>query len=95
MKAILQSIYCLPCVWTGLALVVGVLVASYFQNTWVPAKGPLPSDGPAEGFPNRAAMKAFYDTSGMRIRAAARAVVIVAGVWLVGVITLLVILKAR
>ena len=95
MSSILQSLYCLPCIWSGLCLVGGVGVAHYFNAIWVPAKGPLPSDGPAEGFTNRAAMKAFYDTSGMRIRAGARAVLIVIGIWVVGGIALFVILKAR
>jgi hypothetical protein len=40
-------------------------------------------------------MKAFYDTSSMRVRAAAKAAVIVAGVWLVGLVTLFLILKGR
>jgi hypothetical protein len=95
MNSILQSLWCLPCVWSAIGL-VGVLgVSRYFMDVWVPAKGPLPSDGPAEGFPSRSAMKAFYDTSSMRVRAAAKAAVIVAGVWLVGLVTLFLILKGR
>lgn len=95
MKAILTSLYCLPCVWS---LVGGLGIfgtVSYFMNTWVPAKGPLPSDGPAEGFANRSAMKAFYDTSGMRIRAAAKAGIIVASVWIVGLAALFLYLNGR
>jgi hypothetical protein len=84
MTAILMSLWCLPCVWS-LGGGLGIFgVVSYFMNNWVPAKGPLPSDGPVEGFTSRAVMKAFYDTSGMRIRAAAKAGVIVAIVWIEG-----------
>lgn len=93
MSGILGSLWCLPCTWSGLGLVAVLIATRYYIDSWVPAKGPLPSDGPAEGFPSRKAMKSFYDTSGMRVRAAAKAGVIVAGIWLVGLITLFLVLN--
>ena len=94
MKAILTSLYCLPCVWTALVLISTMGVASFFMNTWVPFRGPIPSDGPVEGFASKQARIDFYDTSALRIRTAVRAGVIGGMTWIVGAVVSIVILSS-
>jgi hypothetical protein len=94
MKAILLSVYCIPCVWS-LAILLGTFgVVSYILNAWVPFRGPLPSDGPVEGFASKAARIEFYDTTAQRIRTAMKFGIIGAVVWLVGLVTSYLILSS-
>lgn len=93
MKAILTSLYCIPCVWS-LVGGLGIFgVVSYFMNSWVPMYGPLPSDGPVMGFASEEARTKFYDTSEMRIRRAGKAGAIGVGIWLVGLLAAFLILS--
>ena len=62
-------------------------VCSFLMNSWVPFKGPLPSDGPVEGFASKAARIEFYDTTPLRVRSATKAGVIGGVLWLVGLVT--------
>lgn len=84
MKAILTTVYCIPCIWTVLMLLGTVGVTSFIRNTWVPFRGPLPSDGPEEGFASKAARIEFYDTTPLRIRTAVKFGVIGIVVWMLG-----------
>jgi hypothetical protein len=95
MKAILTSLWCLPCVWAllgGLGLFGSV---SYVMNTWIPLYGPLPSQGPVEfeGFTSGAARTEYYDTKALRVRTAGKVLVIGVIIWLAGLLTIFLILK--
>jgi len=57
------------------------------MNKWVPFRGPLPSDGPIEGFDSKQARIEFYDTHPQRVRAAFKFGVIGAITWLAGLLT--------
>jgi hypothetical protein len=87
MKTILLSIYCIPCVWSLIALLGTFGIVSFILNAWVPFRGPLPSDGPVEGFASKAARIDFYDTTAQRIRTAMKFGTIGGVVWLVGLVT--------
>jgi hypothetical protein len=87
MTAILRSIFCIPCVWSLVAILGTAGICSYLLNVWVPFRGPLPSDGPVEGFASKAARIEFYDTGPQRIRAAVKAGVIGGVIWLIGAVT--------
>lgn len=86
MKAIFSSVFCLPCVWSLVALLGTFGVCSFILNTWVPFRGPLPSDGPVEGFASKQARIEFYDTTALRIRTAAKYGIIGGVVWLSGLL---------
>jgi hypothetical protein len=92
MGAILTSAYCLPCVWSLIGILGIFGVCSYILNIWVPFRGPLPSDGPVEGFASKQARIEFFDTGPKRIRAAFKAGVIGGVLWLAGLLTVIVIL---
>jgi hypothetical protein len=87
---IFTSIYCIGCVWTVLALLGTFGITSFIMNSWVPYKGPLPSDGPVEGFASKQARIDYFDTGPQRVRAASKWWLIGAATWLVGMITALV-----
>ena len=93
MKAILTSIYCIPCIWTIVLLLAIMGAVSFIRNSWVPFRGPLPSDGPVEGFASKAARIDFYDTTPLRIRTAFKFGVIGFITWLVGLGTSILILN--
>lgn len=94
LKQILTSMYCIPCVWSTVALLGIFGVTSFIQNTWVPFRGPLPSDGPVEGFPSKAARIEFFDTTPLRIRTAVKFGIIGGILWLIGLMTAYFILKS-
>jgi hypothetical protein len=94
MKAILTSIYCIPCVWSLLIILGTFGVTSFVMNSWVPFRGPLPSDGPVEGFASKAARIEFFDTTPLRIRTAFRVGIIGGAIWLVGLLASLLILNS-
>jgi hypothetical protein len=85
--SIFSNVYCISCIWTLLSMLGTFGAGSYFMNSWVPFKGPLPSDGPVEGFASKAARIEFYDTTPLRIRSATKAGVIGGVLWLVGLVT--------
>jgi hypothetical protein len=86
MKAILTSIYCIPCVWSILVLLAAFGLTSFVLNSWVPFRGPLPSDGPVEGFASKVARIEFFDTNPLRIRTAFRLGIIGGVIWMVGLV---------
>ena len=86
-KSIFSNIYCISCVWTLLSMLGTFGVSSFLMNKWVPFRGPLPSDGPVEGFASKVARIEFYDTTPLRIRTATKAGVIGGVLWLVGLVT--------
>ena len=92
MSSILTSIYCIPCVWSLVGILVTFGICSFILNIWVPYRGPLPSDGPVEGFASKAARIEFYDTRPQRIRAAFKAGTIGGVIWLTGLLTAIIIL---
>jgi hypothetical protein len=94
MSTILTSIYCIPCVWTLVAVLSIFGVCSYILNIWMPFRGPLPSDGPVEGFASKSARIEFYDTSPLRIRTATKFGIIGAVIWMVGLVTAYLILRS-
>jgi len=94
MKSILLSIYCIPCIWSLICMLGNVGVVSFIRNTWVPFRGPLPSDGPVEGFASKAARIEFYDTNPIRIRRAFNVGAIGVIIWMLGMITSLLILNS-
>lgn len=94
MKAILLSVYCIPCVWTLITMLGTFGVVSFILNAWVPFRGPLPSDGPEEGFASKAARIEFYDTGPQRIRTAMKFGIIGGVVWAVGLVTSYLILNS-
>ena len=94
MKTILLSIYCIPCVWSLISLLGTFGIVSFILNAWVPFRGPLPSDGPVEGFASKAARIDFYDTTAQRIRTAVKYGIIGGVVWLVGLVTSYLILNS-
>jgi hypothetical protein len=93
MTAILRSFYCTPCIWTALGLVAVVVSTSYYQNKWLPFMGILPIQGPEEGFLSKSDKEEFFDTKPVRIRAAAKAGIIIVVVWFVGLVMLFLILR--
>jgi hypothetical protein len=93
MGTILTSIYCIPCVWSLVAILGTFGVCSYIMNAWVPFRGPLPSDGPVEGFPSKNARIDFFNTQPQRIRASFKAGVIGGVLWLTGLLTAIIILS--
>ena len=93
MKAILQSFYCLPCVWSLIGGLGIFGLGSYFMNTWLPFRGTLPTEGPVDGFLSKNDKKEFFEVKPTRIRAAAKAVFVGVLVWLVGLVTIIVFLK--
>ena len=93
MAGIIKSLWCLPCVWSALALVAVVVSTSYFTNKWLPFMGILPIQGPEGGFLSMTDKEEFFDTKPVRIRAAAKAGVIIAVIWVVGLVMLFLILR--
>jgi hypothetical protein len=69
-------------------------VVSFILNTWVPFRGPLPSDGPVEGFASKAARIEFYDTGPQKIRMAVKWGTICGVIWLVGLLTAILVLQS-
>lgn len=94
MKAILTSIYCIPSVWSLVVLMGTIGVVSFIMNAWVPFRGPLPSDGPEEGFASKAARIEFYDTTPVRIRTAMKFGIIGGVVWMAGLVASYLILNS-
>ena len=94
MKSILTSIYCIPCIWTAIVLLSTFGVTSYVMNNWVPFRGPLPSDGPVEGFASKAARIEYFDTNPQRIRTAFKFGIAGGVLWLVGLLTAMLILNS-
>ena len=92
MNSIFTSTYCIPCIWTIVALLGTFGATSRIMNSWVPFKGPVPSDGPVEGFASKQARIDYFDTAPVRIRTAAKFGVIGAVTWLVGLVTSLIVL---
>ena len=86
MKAILTSVYCIPCVWSLVSLLGTFGICSFVLNVWVPFRGPLPADGPIEGFASKAARIEFFDTGPIRIREVTKIGIIGGMVWAVGVV---------
>lgn len=84
MQSILMSMWCIPCIWTVLSLLGTFAVTNYIRNLWVPFRGPLPSDGPVEGFASKAARIEFYDTTPLRVRTATKFGIIGVAVWMIG-----------
>ena len=84
--SIVANVYCISCVWTLLSMLGTFGVCSYLMNSWVPFRGPLPSDGPVEGFASKVARIEFYDTTPLRIRTSTKTAVIGGVVWLVGLV---------
>jgi hypothetical protein len=94
MGSILTSIYCIPCVWSLVGLLGTFGAISFILNTWVPFRGPLPSDGPVEGFASKAARIEFYNTGPQRIRMATKIGIICGVVWLAGLLVAILVLKS-
>lgn len=88
--SLLTSLQCLACAWSILGGFAIFAAVSFFMNSWVPFRGPVPSDGPVEGFASKQARIDFYNTHDVRVRAAAKAAAIGAGIWLVGIIVVVV-----
>lgn len=64
----IDSIICaLPCIWPILVLVVGFVWVNILKTRML-YKGPLPSDGPIDGFASKADRIEYYDTGPARIR---------------------------
>lgn len=89
MTSLFTSIYCILCAWSLVAVLGTFGVSSYILNSWVPFRGPLPSDGPVEGFASKQARIDYYDTGPLRIRTSAKFGLIGAGIWLAGILTAL------
>jgi hypothetical protein len=89
MIAIFTSVYCILCAWSLVALLGTFGVTSFVLNSWVPFKGPLPSDGPVEGFASKQARIEWFDTSALRVRTASKYALIGAATWLAGVLVAL------
>ena len=69
-------------------------VTSYIRNSWVPFRGPLPSDGPVEGFADDSARIDFFDTNPLRVRMSTIYALSGFIVWGVGAITSFLILNS-
>jgi hypothetical protein len=95
MKAILTTIYCLPCIWSVVGLLGIFGTVSYILNTWMPFGGVMPSDGPIDGFASKQARIEFFNDAihARRIRAATKAGFIGALVWLTVLFTAVIILS--
>jgi hypothetical protein len=94
MKAILLSIYCIPCIWTLISMLGTFGVVSFILNSWETFEGPLPSDGPVEGFASKAARIEFWEDTPLRIRTAMKFGIIGGVVWAVGLVTSYLILNS-
>jgi hypothetical protein len=70
MAAILQTIYCIPCLWLTFIAVLTFAGVSYIRNSWVPYRGPLPTDGPLDGFDDKQTRIEYFDTVPLRVRTA-------------------------
>jgi hypothetical protein len=92
MSAILRTVYCIPCIWTVLCMLGTFGVCSFIMNVWVPFRGPLPADGPVEGFASKTARIEYYNTGPARIRSATKAGIIGGVLWAVGAGTAVIIL---
>ena len=88
--SLLTSVYCIICAWSLVAILGTFGVANWILNAWVPYRGPLPSDGPVEGFASKAARIDFFDTTALRVRTSAKGWLIGAAVWLVGILVALI-----
>lgn len=93
MASILRSMWCTPCLWTVFCLLLTIGVTSFIRNSWVPFRGPLPSDGPVEGFASKQARIEFYDTTPLRIRTATLFGVIGFVAWAVGALVAYLVLQ--
>ena len=89
MQGLLSSIYCILCSWSLVAILGTFGASSYILNSWVPFRGPLPSDGPVEGFASKQARIDYYDTTPLRVRTSAKAGLIGAAIWLAGILVAL------
>jgi len=69
-------------------------VTSYIRNSWVPFRGPLPSDGPVEGFADDGARIDFFDTHPLRVRTSTIYALIGFITWGVGAIILFLVLNS-
>ena len=87
MTSLFTSIYCILCSWSLVAILGTFGASSYILNSWVPFRGPLPSDGPVEGFASKQARIDYYDTTPLRVRTSAKAGLIGAGIWIAGILT--------
>ena len=95
MTGILQSLWCLPCVWTAFGLGGIILTARYIMISWMPTFGPMPpGEGKFGGFPSAAARNTYFRTYELRVRTAGKWALIEAGAWIVGLVTLFLILRS-
>jgi len=95
MTAILQSFYCVPCIWTGAGLLGIFLTSRYIMTLWMPTYGPMPpGEGKFGGFPSAAARNAYFTTYELRVRTAGKWAIIEAGAWLVGLVAIFLILRS-
>ena len=94
MAGIFQSLWCLPCVWTGSLFTVILLTWRYIMKTWMPTYGPMPpGEGKFGGFPSEAARTKYFNTYDLRVRTTAKWVLIEGVAWLVGLAVLFLILR--
>ena len=84
MAVILKSLYCIPCIWSVVCLCTGLFLIKYIRKIWVPFRGPMPINGPVDGFADDGDRMQFFDTSALRIRTMWKYIVIIAVVWAVG-----------
>jgi hypothetical protein len=94
MAAILKSIYCIPCIWSIIILLGTFGVVSYVLNIWCPYRGPLPSDGPIDGFASKTDRMDFFDTGPQRIRIATYLGGAGGFLWLLGLLIAIIVLKS-
>lgn len=57
----------LPCAWPVIVVILGVVWLNVLRTRML-YRGPLPSDGPVDGFASKADRVEFYDTTDARTR---------------------------
>ena len=76
MDYILQALRCItPCITPALAFGGLMITLTIIRNRMI-YRGPMPSDGPEEGFASKAARIEYFSTSDQRFRETEKAVII-------------------
>jgi hypothetical protein len=76
MSDILESLRCtIPCI-VPLASVIGAVLTIGFIRTRTIYRGPMPSDGPVEGFASKAARIEYFSTHDQRFRETIKAIIV-------------------
>ena len=76
MDYILQALRCItPCITPAVALVGCMITIGIIRNRMI-YRGPMPSDGPDEGFASKAARIEYFSTNDQRFRETVKAVII-------------------